>query len=99
MDSFQFTHPDPDKIWRMLKKWDSGFSWSREDLREFLSLCKEWSHYYSYMDDRDNAKKIIQKRDSIARLIREKRCLTKTTTQGDVKFASKRSNSRLETSL
>jgi hypothetical protein len=96
---FKFTHPDPDKLWRLLKRWQNGFSWGKEDLQEFFLLTREWLMCYSYMGELGQVKKLLKKRNFILKQIRENKCQIKTTTQGAVRYASKKSKPPLETCI
>jgi len=96
---FSFIHPDPDKVWRLLKRWSSGYEWSTKDLQEFCSLAIEWAKYYMIMGNMDEAKKILNKRASILKKVNNGKCIIKKTASGDVRYALKKSVYRLETCL
>lgn len=96
---FSFTHPDPDKLWRLLKRWKSGHDWTSKDFQDFCSLTLEWAKFYVVMGNIVEAKKVLKKRTSILKQIGNKKCLIKKTISGDVRYASKKSKSQLETCL
>lgn len=97
--SFAFKHPDPDKVWRLLKRWKSGHEWSSSELAEFCSLAVEWARYYLIMGNNEEARKILKKRASILKQVETNECITKKTISGNVRYASKRRGSQLETCL
>lgn len=96
---FSFSHPDPDKIWRLLKRWKSGYDWSSSDFQEFCRLSLEWAKYYVVLGNVSEARKIIKRRESIISQVENRKCKIKKTTSGDVRYALRKSESQPETCL
>jgi hypothetical protein len=95
---FKFTHPDPEKIWRLLRRWSNGHAWSKDEMKEFRLLVKEWFVYYMFMGNVDEARKIKKKWAQVMKESSNRKCM-QTTTPGDVRYASRKSKTLPETCL
>lgn len=98
IESFRFSTPDPDRIWRLFARWDSGHFLTDKEIGEIKSLTKEWIVYYLYLGNLSEAKKIKKKKDSILRKMENSECIKTKTSQG-VKYAKKKQSRPLETYL
>lgn len=99
MENFKFTHPDPDKLWRLINRWKKGISWGEQEVLEFRLLVKEWFIFYMLMENIESARKLKKQWRIInEEIVSKSRCEKKMTLEG-VKYVSKRSKTPLETCL
>lgn len=96
--SFSFSHPDPDKLWRLIRRWATGVAWSESEVQEFRLLVKEWYIFYMELENYEQARKLKKKWAQIMKELKNRTCIKKTT-RGDVRFVSKKFVAPPETCL
>lgn len=98
IESFRFSTPDPDRLWRLFARWRAGHFLSDKEIDEIKSLTKEWIVYYLFMGNAEEARKLKNKKDAILKKMVTPQCIKQKTPQG-VKYANKKPSSQFETYL